>query len=175
MATRISHSPFGMMTITATAAGISAIEFELDSPDQLMAPINASDTPQTAQTAEDIALLDRAEMELSEYFNGRRKTFTLPLDLSRGTPFMQAVWRYLAGIPYGRLVTYKTIAEAIGHPKAYRAVGLANHTNPLPILCACHRVIGSDGTLTGYAYGLPMKRKLLELEGLTLGEQTSLF
>ncbi|MDG9729225.1 methylated-DNA--[protein]-cysteine S-methyltransferase [Ignatzschineria sp. RMDPL8A] len=172
MATRISHSPFGIMTITATSAGISAIEFELDSPDQLIAPIGTSEIP---QTAEKIELLDRAEMELSEYFNGIRKTFTLPLDLSRGTPFMQAVWRYLADIPYGTLVTYKTIAEAIGHPKAYRAVGLANHTNPLPILCACHRVIGSDGTLTGYAYGLPMKRKLLELEGLTLGEQTSLF
>jgi|SRR5699024_11769792 len=172
MATRISHSPFGMMTITATSAGISAIEFELDSPDQLIAPIGTSEIP---QTAEEIALLDRAERELAEYFNGIRKTFTLPLDLSRGTPFMQAVWRYLADIPYGTLVTYKTIAEAIGHPKAYRAVGLANHNNPLPILCACHRVIGSDGTLTGYAYGLPMKRKLLELEGLTLGEQTSLF
>lgn len=175
MATRISHSPFGMMTITATPAGISAIEFELDSPDQLITPIGRSEIPKTPQTAEEIALLDRAEMELAEYFNGQRKTFTLPLDLSRGTPFMQAVWRYLADIPYGTLVTYKTIAEAIGHPKAYRAVGLANHTNPLPILCACHRVIGSDGTLTGYAYGLPMKRKLLELEGLTLGKQTSLF
>ncbi len=174
MATRISHSPFGMMTITATSAGISAIEFELDSPDQF-APIGTAETPKTPQTAEEIALLDRAEMELAEYFNGIRKTFTLPLDLSDGTPFMQAVWRYLADIPYGTLVTYKTIAEAIDHPKAYRAVGLANHTNPLPILCACHRVIGSDGTLTGYAYGLPMKRKLLELEGLTLGEQTSLF
>ena len=172
MATRISHSPFGIMTITATPAGISAIEFELDSPDQLIAPISSSEIP---QTAEEIALLDRAERELAEYFNGQRKTFTLPLDLSHGTPFMQAVWRYLAGIPYGTLVTYKTIAEAIGHPKAYRAVGLANHNNPLPILCACHRVIGSDGTLTGYAYGLPMKRKLLELEGITLGEQTSLF
>lgn len=172
MATRISHSPFGIMTITATPAGISAIEFELDSPDQFIAPISTSEIP---QTAEEIALLDRAKRELAEYFNGQRKTFTLPLDLSRGTPFMQAVWRYLADIPYGTLVTYKTIAEAIGHPKAYRAVGLANHTNPLPILCACHRVIGSDGTLTGYAYGLPMKRKLLELEGITLGEQTSLF
>ena len=172
MATRISHSPFGIMTITATPAGISAIEFELDSPDQLITPIGTSEIP---QTAEEIALLDRAERELAEYFNGIRKTFSLPLDLSRGTPFMQAVWRYLADIPYGTLVTYKTIAEAIGHPKAYRAVGLANHKNPLPILCACHRVIGSDGTLTGYAYGLPMKRKLLELEGLTLGEQTSLF
>ena len=172
MATRISHSPFGMMTITATSAGISAIEFELDSPDQLIAPISTSEIP---QTAEEIALLDRAERELAEYFNGIRKTFTLPLDLSGGTPFMQAVWRYLADIPYGTLVTYKTIAEAIDHPKAYRAVGLANHTNPLPIICACHRVIGSDGTLTGYAYGLPMKRKLLKLEGITLGEQTSLF
>lgn len=175
MATRISHSPFGIMTITATPEGISAIEFELDSPDQLIAPIGTSEIPKTPQTAEEIALLDRAERELGEYFNGHRKSFTLPLDLSGGTLFMQAVWRYLADIPYGTLVTYKTIAEAIGHPKAYRAVGLANHNNPLPILCACHRVIGSDGTLTGYAYGLPMKRKLLELEGITLGEQTSLF
>mgnify|MGYP001819511783 CR=1 FL=1 len=106
--------------------------------------------------------------QLQEYFAGQRRNFELPLR-PRGTTFQHSVWQALADIPYGELRSYRDIAKALGKPKAVRAVGAANGRNPLPIVVPCHRVIGSDGSLTGFAGGLDMKRQLLELEGALPG------
>ena len=111
-------------------------------------------------------LLDAAEAQLREYFAGTRRTFDLPL-APRGTAFQQRVWAALRAIPYGETHTYGELAAAIGSPSASRAVGMANHHNPTPIVIPCHRVIGANGTLTGYAGGLETKRRLLALEGIT--------
>ncbi len=108
-------------------------------------------------------LSDRAFAQLSEYFEGKRRTFDLPLKLN-GTKFQVAVWRALLDIPYGETRSYQEIASAVGNPKACRAVGMANRNNPIWIVVPCHRVIGADGRLTGYAGGVEMKRSLLELE-----------
>jgi len=108
-------------------------------------------------------LLRKAARELSEYFAGRQKTFDLPL-APEGTAFQKRVWEALGAIPYGRTCSYGDIAAAIGSPRAGRAVGGANHRNPLPILIPCHRVVGADGSLTGYGGGLDVKRALLGLE-----------
>lgn len=108
-------------------------------------------------------LLLRARTELEEYFAGRRREFDLPL-APHGTPFQQRVWQALRAIPYGSTCTYGELAAAVGNPRASRAVGMANHRNPLPILIPCHRVIGASGALTGYAGGLEWKRRLLAIE-----------
>jgi methylated-DNA-[protein]-cysteine S-methyltransferase len=108
-------------------------------------------------------LIKKAAAQIDEYLAGKRKQFTLPLDL-QGTEFQIAVWRELQKIPYGETRAYKDIAAAIGRPKAVRAVGMANNRNPIVIMVPCHRVIGHDGNLTGYGGGLPLKRRLLELE-----------
>ena len=101
--------------------------------------------------------------QLEEYFAGRLHTFTIPLSL-QGTAFQQSVWRALQTIPYGVTVSYGTIAQKIGHPKASRAVGAANGKNPVSIITPCHRVIGRGGQLVGYGGGLPIKKALLALE-----------
>lgn len=118
--------------------------------------------PQKAllQTTE---LLSMATIQLDEYFQGKRTVFSLPFKLT-GTPFQLAVWKKLQNIPYGQTTSYKEIAQKINKPKAYRAVGMANNKNPLPIIIPCHRVIGSNGKLIGYAGGLKLKNYLLELE-----------
>lgn len=118
--------------------------------------------PQKAllQTTE---LLSMATIQLDEYFQGKRTTFSLPFKLT-GTPFQLAVWKELQNIPYGQTTSYKEIAQKINKPKACRAVGMANNKNPLPIIIPCHRVIGSNGKLIGYAGGLNLKNYLLELE-----------
>lgn len=118
--------------------------------------------PQKAllQTTE---LLSMATIQLDEYFQGKRTTFSLPFKLT-GTPFQLAVWKELQNIPYGQTTSYKEIAQKISKPKACRAVGMANNKNPLPIIIPCHRVIGSNGKLIGYAGGLKLKNYLLELE-----------
>lgn len=118
--------------------------------------------PQKAllQTTE---LLSMATIQLDEYFQGKRTTFSLPFKLT-GTPFQLAVWKELQNIPYGKTTSYKEIAQKINKPKAYRAVGMANNKNPLPIIIPCHRVIGSNGKLIGYAGGLKLKNYLLKLE-----------
>jgi len=108
-----------------------------------------------------------AIQQLREYFAGQREDFDLPLVL-HGTPFQLSVWRNLQKIPYGKTVSYLDLAKKIGNPKAVRAVGLANGLNPIPIIVPCHRVIGSDGSLTGFGGGLPTKQKLLALESRQL-------
>lgn len=108
-------------------------------------------------------LLERAEGQIREYFDGQRQEFDLPLTFA-GTDFQKKVWHALTEIPYGETVTYGALAERIGCPGGARAVGAANHCNPLPILVPCHRVVGAGGNLTGYAGGVEMKKALLELE-----------
>jgi len=139
----------GKITITECDLQITSIDF------------GESDAKQS--TREETPLMKEAGKELEEYFKGTRKTFTLPLSL-KGTPFQKKVWQVLMTIPYGKTMTYKQVAEAIGNPKACRAVGLANNRNPIPIIVPCHRVIGSNGKLVGYAGGLHIKEKLLEME-----------
>ncbi len=120
----------------------------------------------------DAAPFGAAIGQLGEYFAGRRRSFDLPL-APRGTEFQRRVWRALTGIPYGTTISYGELARRIGRPSASRAVGLANGANPLPIVVPCHRVIGADGSLTGFGGGLPIKRKLLALEG-SLAERSTL-
>lgn len=109
-------------------------------------------------------LLSKGRDEILAYLRGERRSFDLPLD-PMGTPFQQAVWAELRRIPYGETRSYAQVAAGIGKPRAVRAVGQANHRNPLPIFIPCHRVIGASGKLTGYGGGLDLKEKLLELEG----------
>lgn len=101
--------------------------------------------------------------QLQEYFQKKRKEFQIPVK-PVGTDFQRLVWKALREIPYGQVVSYKDIAQKIGNPKAYRAVGMANNKNPIAIIIPCHRVIGKDGSLTGYAGGLDLKKYLLDLE-----------
>ena len=121
--------------------------------DELPKDIELGETP----------LLKEAVKQLESYFAGELEEFSLPLEPS-GTVFMKQVWDALCEIPYGKTASYGEIAERVGRPKAARAVGLANNRNPIPIIIPCHRVIGADGSLTGYAGGLDMKKKLLDLE-----------
>ena len=109
-------------------------------------------------------VLRETHAQLDDYFAGKRRTFDLPL-APRGTEFQCGVWRTLATIPYGETISYAQLATRVGKPSAMRAVGAANGRNPLPIVLPCHRVIGSDGSLTGFGGGLPTKQFLLSLEG----------
>lgn len=119
--------------------------------------------PDLRGRGEETPLLRAAREALQDYFAGERRDFDLPLDPA-GTDFQRAVWEALRAIPYGGTRTYGEIAAAVGRPKAVRAVGQANHVNPLPIFIPCHRVVGKGGALTGYAGGLDLKRALLALE-----------
>lgn len=112
-------------------------------------------------------IIRRAYSQITEYLDGKRKVFDLPL-APRGTEFQKQVWQALRDIPYGQTRTYKDIATAIGNPKAVRAVGMANNRNPLIIVIPCHRVIGSNGKMIGYAIGVDKKEYLLRLEGSLL-------
>ena len=109
-------------------------------------------------------LLEQGRIQLMEYLKGQRKTFDLPL-APQGTPFQQQVWNTLQKIPYGQTRSYKDIALAVNCPKGFRAIGMANSCNPIPIFIPCHRVIASDGTLGGYGGGSELKRALLKIEG----------
>jgi len=123
-----------------------------------------SPTPRVASHA--TPLLARGRAQLLEYLAGERKRFDLPL-APEGTPFQRRVWRALEDIPWGQTRTYRQVAQAVGCPKGFRAVGMANHANPIPIFIPCHRVVGADGSLTGYGGGVELKRALLAIEGLT--------
>lgn len=147
MKTAVYHSPFGDMELTYEEDAVTALK---------MAAKKA-----VGEAPEGLALA--VFQELDEYFQGKRKTFDIPLR-THGTAFQEKVWAALREIPYGETRSYRDIAEAIGHPKAYRAVGMASNANPIFIIVPCHRVIGSDGSLTGYGGGLPMKKALLSLE-----------
>lgn len=125
---------------------------------------DAADTAAFADgMGEETPVLNKARKQILEFFDGKRKCFDLPLN-PKGTEFQKNVWNALLQIPYGEVKSYKDIACMIGNPKGCRAVGMANNRNPIPIIIPCHRVIGSNGSLVGYAYGLDIKEKLLALE-----------
>lgn len=152
-------SPLGPLLLTAEDGQLIGVHF----------PGQKHDKPVRDgwQRDDDDALLTQARQQLSEYFAGERKQFDLPL-APHGTPFQQAVWNALRTIPFGVATTYSDIATRIGKPSAVRAVGAAVGANPIGIVVPCHRVVGADGSLTGYAGGLDRKVRLLELEGTTL-------
>lgn len=116
-----------------------------------------------AEEHADVPVLLEAKRQLEEYFAGKRQNFDLPL-APKGTPFQMAVWQALSEIPYGETTTYGALAERVDRPKAARAVGMALNKNPIPIIIPCHRVVGKNGSLTGFAWGLEAKRCLLKLE-----------
>lgn len=152
------NSPIGPLTLVETDNFISAIYIQ-NKEKQERTELSPDFCP-----VKKTPLLCQASNELSEYFQGKRKAFSLPLNPS-GTSFQKRCWEALLTIPYGKTCTYKDIAIAIGNEKACRAVGMANHRNPISIVIPCHRVIGADGSLTGYGGGLPIKEYLLKLEG----------
>lgn len=163
------ESPVGPLEIGEDGEGICRISF--GKADSLSIKGNAA--VQNSEEAskeqlprkEQTPLLQEAIRQLKEYFAGQRKSFDLPLSFY-GTEFQKKVWQALLDIPYGETRSYGQIAAAVGNPKACRAVGMANHRNEIIIVVPCHRVIGADGSLTGYGGGLDVKRKLLELEGI---------
>lgn len=144
-----------------TPLGIMALEAENGALVRLYLP--SAPLPRTASG--ETPLLVRGRDQLLEYLAGARRRFDLPL-APRGTPFQQRVWTVLRDIPWGQTRTYRDVALAAGCPKGFRAVGMANRRNPIPIFIPCHRVVGASGSLTGYSGGLELKRTLLELEGI---------
>lgn len=141
------ESPLGQILLAATERGLSAVAFTDEAPEH-----HAN------------AITDRAKHQLQAYFDNGLRDFTVPIDV-QGTAFQRQVWRALARIPFGQTRAYRDVAEQIGNPKAVRAVGLANGKNPVAIIVPCHRVIGADGSLTGYASGVDRKAWLLNHEG----------
>jgi O-6-methylguanine DNA methyltransferase len=151
-------TPVGPLLLAVSEGGLIALEFGRGNIGEGWVEVAERTAPYARQ--------------LEEYFAGRRRRFDLPLDL-RGTEFQQRCWQELLKVPYGETRSYADIARAIGNPSAVRAVGLANGQNPIAIVVPCHRVIGSDGSLTGYGGGLEVKRQLLELEGALSGRLAS--
>ncbi|OYD24997.1 methylated-DNA--[protein]-cysteine S-methyltransferase [Oceanimonas baumannii] len=149
----IIDTPLGKMTIQANQEGLLGAWFET----QTTQPENLG------KFDEHDPILLTAATQLSEYFCGNRNDFSLPL-AAKGTPFQMQVWQALTTIPYGKTWSYQELANAVGNPKAVRAVGLANGKNPISVIVPCHRVIGKNGKLTGYAGGVERKKKLLNLE-----------
>lgn len=152
------ESPAGALTIVCTMEGVKTIRFQKEK-----SALYSAEKQNSAEYCRLQKMLEWTMRELQEYFEGKRKEFTVPLAME-GTEFQKKVWNALLKIPYGQTCSYKEIAIQIGSPGACRAVGMANNRNPIPILVPCHRVIGADGRLTGYAGGLDMKEKLLKLE-----------
>ncbi len=148
-----ASSPAGLLSLTASSKGLVRLEFKS----------RVRSIP-GAELHESKSALRPYLDELEQYFSGERREFSLPLDL-RGTAFQLKCWNALLTIPYGETRTYGDMARAIGHPTAFRAVGMANNRNPIAIIVPCHRVIASSGSLCGYGGGLDIKSKLLELEG----------
>ncbi|MBR3704052.1 MAG: methylated-DNA--[Oscillospiraceae bacterium] len=143
---KMIESPIGPLTIVSDGESVTALRFG----------------DQTRELSS-CQVLEQAATELAEYFDGTRRSFSVPLN-AQGTDFQRSVWAALREIPYGETASYAQIAAMIGKSAACRAVGNANHRNPLPIFIPCHRVTGKNGTLTGYAGGIPIKEFLLRLE-----------
>jgi methylated-DNA-[protein]-cysteine S-methyltransferase len=153
------ETPVGELFVAATERGLCRISYRVDGEDEVVARtfgVRVLRSP-----------LDDVRRELDEYFAGRRHDFDLRLDL-RVPPFHEAVLGELARVPYGRTDTYGHLAALVGRPSAARAVGTVMNRNPIPIVLPCHRIVGANGSLTGYGGGLDVKRALLELEGATL-------
>ncbi len=150
------QSPLGVITLQANDDGLLGAWFETH-----------TTQPQELGTQQDnFPIFTLAIEQLERYFSGEAIEFSIPI-AAKGTPFQESVWRALTTIPYGETWSYAQLADAIGNPKAVRAVGLANGKNPISVIVPCHRVIGKNGKLTGYAGGVERKQRLLDLEGHT--------
>ena len=157
----IVESPIGELLVAASDRGVASIWFDPDPADDLdrLARIGG---PRVLRSPRSV---DHARRELDEYFAGKRRSFDLQLDLRAMPPFTLEVLGELARVPYGETTTYGALAQRVGHPRAARAVGTVMNRNRIPIVLPCHRVVGANGNLTGYAGGLDRKETLLELEG----------
>lgn len=153
---KMIETPLGKLKLVASEKGLAAVLWENDDPRRVRLEPQVEDTNNK--------LLKEAEKQLRAYFKGELKKFTVPLDF-KGTDFQRSVWATLLTIPFGETRSYAEIAKQIGKPDASRAVGAANGRNPISIIAPCHRVLGSDGRLTGFAAGLEAKDELLKLEG----------
>jgi len=149
-------SALGGITLAATDAGLAGVWFD--------AQRHSPDTTGWI-VAPEHPVLREAAAQVADYLEGRREQFDMPLDLSHGTEFQQAVWQALLRIPRGATISYGRLGAEIGKPEAVRAIGAAVGRNPISVVVPCHRVLGSDGSLTGYAGGLERKSRLLQLEG----------
>lgn len=147
------ESPVGTLFLSANEQGLTGLRFR------------ETEEKDGEAAGEEGAVISQAKRELEEYFAGKRTVFEVPLCL-QGTPFQKKVWEALRQIPYGETRSYQEVAAMAGNPKACRAVGMANNRNPVSILVPCHRVIGKDGSLTGYGGGLDVKTYLLKLENI---------
>jgi methylated-DNA-[protein]-cysteine S-methyltransferase len=152
-------SPIGELFVAVTDRGLCRLAFGVEAAEDELARVFGARVLRSP--------LDNVRRELDEYFDGRRQAFDLTLDL-RVAPFHEQVLHELARVPYGRTETYGGLAAKVGHPRAARAVGTVMNRNPIAIVLPCHRIIGANGSLTGYAGGLDRKRTLLQLEGATL-------
>ncbi len=162
----VVETSIGRLWLAATAAGLCRLGLPNEGQTEFLAALGRVEAGGTLR--EDPAPLVAAQAQLDEYLAGQRRSFDLPLDL-HGTDFQRAVWRELMNIPYGTTLTYGELTRRLGRSAgAARAVGAAVGANPLSIVIPCHRVLGSNGSLTGYGGGLPLKVKLLQLEGVIL-------
>ena len=155
----VTESPVGELFLAATDRGLCRISYRTEGQEEELARLYGVRVLRLP--------LDDVRRELDQYFDGERREFDLPLDL-RVAPFHEAVLHELARVPYGRTETYGALAAKVGRPRAARAVGTVMNRNPIPIVLPCHRIVGANGSLTGYAGGLHVKRALLELEGAML-------
>jgi methylated-DNA-[protein]-cysteine S-methyltransferase len=158
----LADTPLGTLLVATTDRGLCQISFD---PDRGVDELSESFGRRVLRVPRRV---DEARRELDEYFDRRRTEFDLPMDLSHVPDFQRIVLHELARVPYGEVTTYGTLAARVGKPRAARAVGGAMHSNPIPIVLPCHRVIGASGSLTGYGGGLERKRALLQLEGAIL-------
>lgn len=159
------ESPLGQILLTATDSALTGLHFVGEKYYPSISPESKHD--------ESNPTLQSAARQLDEYFNGYRQSFELKL-ATEGTPFQRSVWHALTQLPFGETVSYAQLAQRIGNPNAVRAVGAANGRNPISIVVPCHRVIGADGALTGYAGGLARKEALLRLEASAVGAAISI-
>jgi len=154
--TRTFKTPWGWMTVTASDKGLTSIDLSPSARASESRP--AGDDPAGA-------IVEEAKRQLLAYLDGTRQEFSLPVDWSAGTTFQRKVWRAITKIPYGRLRSYQWVAMRVGGKQYARAVGMALGANPVPLVVPCHRIVAHDGSLGGFSCGLPLKRRLLKLEG----------
>jgi O-6-methylguanine DNA methyltransferase len=167
LSTGVVETPLGQVRAAVTETGVARIALPHSSGSGFAGWLRT--TFADAERVPWLPLLDKLALELGEYFSGKRREFSLPLD-PRGTDFQRAVWRAIAAIPYGRTRTYAEIARAAGRANAVRAAGTATGANPIPIFIPCHRVIAAHGKLGGFSGGLDAKRRLLALEKAATAE-----
>ena len=174
-------TPLGYVYIAKSTHGVCQISFPYSTENDIVRLIQNNNLPRSIHGNTRINIqrndsLLKHEIDLLQaYFQGKQVDFDFPLDLSSSTTFQKKVWEKLREIPYGECRSYAWVAEQIGNPRAARAVGMANNKNPLPPVIPCHRVIGSDGTLTGYASGLHIKKLLLEMEYNTASRMVTVY